>query len=140
MRRNIKEIINTKKGNINLKFWRNIIVETKKTSYKKVDSYKHIKVEEKIIKGWICDFYHRMKENVSTNSSDLVDEILEATFKIKQGETNEIRKYKIYTGITDLWQDSNSYVIEPIVNNTFLLDNSNNENFDDWIPNFLNDL
>ena len=134
MKKNIEEIINTKKGNINLEFWKKIIMETKITTAEEVGLYEYKEIEKKIISGWICDFYPTMglAETNSPNSSALVDEILEVPLKIKQYETNEVKNYKIFTGITDLRQDPNSYVIEPIVNYTLFIE-SNDSVFNDWI-------
>jgi hypothetical protein len=138
MKKNIEEIINTKKGNINLEFWKKIIMETKENILEEFGTYSYKEVEKKIISGWICDFYPTMGlvETNLIDSSPLVDEILEVPLKIKQYETKEVRNYKIYTGITDLSQDPNSYVIEPIVNYSLFIE-SNGSDFDDWIPNDL---
>ena len=138
MKKNIEEIINTKKGNINLDFWKKIIMETKETFLEEVDIYLYTDIEKKVIRGWICDFYPKMGliETNSTNLSSLVDEILEVPIQIKQNETNEVRNYKIYTGITDLRQDPNSYVVEPIVNYTLFCE-SDDDDFDDWITTDL---
>lgn len=138
MKKNIEEIINTKKGNINIEFWKTIIMETNITFYKALETYKYIEVEEKVIRGWICDFYPAMKMDAKKNSNDLVDEILEVSLKVMQDETKEIRNYIIYTGITDLKQDPDTFIVEPIVNYRFSVDNSNNDEAnEDW---FLKDL
>ena len=138
MKKNIEEIINTKKGNINLEFWKKIIMETKENILEEDGAYVYKEVEKKIIRGWICDFYPTMGlvETNLIDSSPLVDEILEVPLKIKQYETKEVRNYKIYTGITDLSQDPNSYVIEPIVDYSLFIE-SKDSDFDDWIPNDL---
>ena len=57
MEKDIKEIINTKKGNINYDFWRKIIMETKEKIMEKNGCLRPKEVERDIIKGWICDFY-----------------------------------------------------------------------------------
>jgi hypothetical protein len=113
-------------------------METKENILEEDGGYVYKEVEKKIIRGWICDFYPTMGliETNLIDSSPLVDEILEVPLKIKQYETKEVRNYKIYTGITDLSQDPNSYVIEPIVNYSLFIE-SNDSDFDDWIPNDL---
>ena len=136
IKKNIEEIIKTKKGNINIDFWKNIIMETNVTSYEEVGVYEYVEVQKKVIRGWICDFYPTMKRDVEKNSNDLVDEILEVPLKVMQSETKEIRDYKIFAGITDLKQDPDTYLVEPIVNFTFSVDNSNDNKYD-WIPNDL---
>ena len=117
MKKNIIEIINTKKGNINYDFWRNIIMETKETVEEVVDCMDK-KVEKDVIKGWICDFY-RGKEYLERNN--LVDEVLKAPVQLRQIETKEMKKAIIYTGIRDLKQDPETFVVEPIVNYCFSL-------------------
>ena len=73
MEKDIEEIIKTKKGDINLKFWRNIIMETENIMMKQYDLV--ASPIKKVIKGWICDFYPTM--DVGKYSNKLVDEILE---------------------------------------------------------------
>ncbi len=136
IKKNIEEIIKTKKGNINIDFWKNIIMETNVTSSEEVGVYEYVEVQKKVIRGWICDFYPTMKRDVEKNSNDLVDEILEVPLKVMQSETEGIRDYKIFAGITDLKQDPDTFLVEPIVNFTFSVDNSNDNKYD-WIPNDL---
>ena len=82
IKKNIEEIIKTKKGNINIDFWKNIIMETNVTSYEEVGVYEYVEVQKRVIRGWICDFYPTMKRDVEKNSNDLVDEILEVPLKV----------------------------------------------------------
>ena len=59
MEKDIIEIINTKKGNININFWRKIIMETKENiSESNGCSISLKKVEKSFITGWILDFYN----------------------------------------------------------------------------------
>ena len=89
MIKNIEEIINTKKGNINYEFWRNIIMETKETVEKFVDC-SLIYEEKLIIRGWICDFYYGMKRYPERNK--LVEEVLKVPVQINQIETGETKE------------------------------------------------
>ena len=119
MKKNIEEIIRTKKGNINYNFWRKIIMETKETIKEDIGCGCYRDVEKDIIRGWICDFYYGMKINPERNN--LVDEVLKVPVQIKQIETEETKEAIIYTGIRDLKQDPKSFVVEPIVNYCFSL-------------------
>ena len=119
MKKNIEEIINTKKGNINYDFWRNIIMETK-TTVEETANCCVKRVEKDVIKGWICDFYQR--EYLERNK--LVNEVLMVPVYLRQIETKEMKKAIIYTGIRDLKQDPETFVVEPIVNYCFSLENS----------------
>ena len=118
MKKNIEEIINTKKGNINLEFWRKIIMETRVTMFQKKGCMLR-KVEKNLISGWICDFYPTMEVNKDKNSNDLPEEILEVPIIVKQADTKETKKFKIYTGIMDIKQDHETYIVEPIVSYNF---------------------
>ena len=75
-------------------------------------------VEKDVIKGWICDFYLG-KEYLERNK--LLDEVLKVPVQLKQIETKEKKKAIIYTGIRDLKQDPETFVVEPIVNYCFSL-------------------
>ena len=119
MEKDIEEIIKTKKGNINLKFWRNIIMETKEKLTESVGCGKKVTKEKKLIRGWICDFYPTMKKNVETSSHDLVDEVNEVPIIIELKETGETKEGRIYAGIRDLKQDPKTFIVEPIVNYCF---------------------
>ena len=123
MEKDIKEIINTKKGNINYDFWRKIIMETKEIIRETVDCQDK-EVEKNVIRGWICHFYPGLKKNLERNSYDLLDEVLKVPVHIKQiGNNEETKEALIYTGIRDLKQDPNSFIVEPIVNYCFSLEN-----------------
>ena len=117
--KDIIEIINTKKGKINLDFWRKIIMETReKTEERMPCSIFSTTVERDFITGWILHFYN--KEKVKKNKlNKLIKEIVEAEVNIEDLETGEKKSGVIYSGITDLKQDSNSFVVEPIVNYSF---------------------
>ena len=115
------EIINTKKGNINLDFWRKIIMETWKTTKKTIDCmYKE--VEEDFIKGWILHFYgyNRIEKD---KINDLLKEVVEAPITVMDTETNEKKDGIIYAGIRDLKQDPHTFEVEPIINYCLSLNN-----------------
>ena len=108
------EIINTKKGNINLDFWPKIIMETRETIRKEIDCmYKE--VEEDLIKGWILHFYG-CNTIEKDKINDLLKEVVEAPITIKDLETNETKYGIIYAGIRDLKQDPHTFEVEPIIN------------------------
>ena len=137
----INEIINTKKGKINLDFWRKIIMETKETTIKNVDCMDE-EVEDDIIKGWILHFYGL--QQISKNEiNDILKEVVEAPISVKDLETGKIYEGEIYAGIRDLKQDPNNFEVEPIVNYFLSLGNNTlDENFDENEPSefwFLND-
>ena len=97
-KKNIEEIINTKKGNINYDFWRNIIMETK-TTVKELVHCMVKDVKKDVIKGWICNFYNG-KDYLERN--ELKDEVLKVPVHLMQIETNEKKDAIIFTGIRDL--------------------------------------
>ena len=117
--KDIIEIINTKKGKINLDFWSKIIMKTReKTEERMPCSIFSTTVERDFITGWILHFYN--EEKVKKNKlNKLIKEIVEAEVNIEDLETGEKKNGIIYSGITDLKQDSNSFVVEPIVNYSF---------------------
>ena len=117
--KDIIEIINTKKGKINLDFWSKIIMKTReKTEELMPCSIFSTTVERDFITGWILHFFN--EEKVKKNKlNKLIKEIVEAEVKIEDLETGEKKNGIIYSGITDLKQDSNSFVVEPIVNYSF---------------------
>ena len=114
MEKNIEEIIEPKKGNINLDFWKTILMETKEN----VEEFGDCVVfnKEKIIRGWICDFYPSMNKNPEISYRDLVNEINGVPITIELLNTSEKKDVSIYAGITDLKQDPKTFVVEPIVN------------------------
>lgn len=116
MEKDIEEIINTKKGKINLDFWRKIIMETKKED----DDWRGCGSEgEDKITGWILDFYWRIGDIISRDSY-LEDEVLEASIQITEiGSKEKTVNYIISSGIRDLKQDPQTFVVEPIVNYCF---------------------
>ena len=128
--KDIIEIINTKKGKINLEFWSKIIMETKiKEKVMKPCMFDFHIVENEYITGWILDFYNRyeIKKNYI---SDLISEIVAAPIKISElnGNTNnKIKKIIIYSGITDIKQNPDNYEVEPIVNYEFTFDENQEE-------------
>ena len=117
--KDIIEIINTKKGKINLDFWSKIIMKTReKTEEHMPCSIFSTTVERDFITGWILHFFN--EEKVKKNKlNKLIKEIVEAEVNIEDLETGEKKNGIIYSGITDLKQDSNSFVVEPIVNYSF---------------------
>ena len=116
MEKDIEEIINTKKGKINLDFWRKIIMETKKED----GDWKGCGSEgEDKITGWICDFYLNLGDVISRDSY-LPEEVLEASIQITEmGSEKKAVDYIISSGIRDLVQDPKTFVVEPIVNYCF---------------------
>ena len=113
MEKNIEEIIETKKGNINLDFWRHIIMETKENV--RVEKCMGVTKEKNVIRGWICDFYPTLDKNVEANSYNLVKEVNEVPITIEFEETGETKKAEIIAGILDLEQDPETFIVEPIV-------------------------
>jgi hypothetical protein len=116
MEKDIEEIIKTKKGKINLDFWRKIIMETKKED----GDWKGCGSEgEDKITGWICDFYLNLGDVISRDSY-LPDEVLEASIQITEmGSQKKAVDFIISSGIRDLVQDPKTLVVEPIVNYCF---------------------
>jgi len=115
--KDIKEIINTKKGKINLDFWRKIIMETKRT-ITEVRGCMPVEVERELITGWILDFYNRT-EVKKEDLKDLNEEVINAPVSITEGKSGETKSAVIYAGIRDLKQDPITYIVEPIVNYCF---------------------
>lgn len=108
------EIINTKKGIINLDFWRKIIMETRETTTKMIGCMDK-EVEEDFIYGWILHFYgwDRIEKN---DINELLKEVVEAPITVMDLETKETTKGILYAGIRDLNQDPNTFEVEPIIN------------------------
>ena len=132
MEKDIIEIINTKKGKINLEFWSKIIMETKikeKRMRKCIFEKNPEEVENIYITGWILHFYneYRIKEK---DISDLIPEIVEVPINITEIDAldnNNKKKCIIYAGIRDIKQDPNNYEVEPIVNYEFTFDENQKE-------------
>ena len=131
MEKDIIEIINTKKGKIDLEFWSKIIMETK-IKEKKInpcifDSVFH-EVENIYITGWILDFYNEKKIK-EKDISNLISEIVEVPIKITKinENNNKIKKSIVYAGIRDIKQDPKNYEVEPIVNYEFTFDENQKE-------------
>ena len=115
MKEDILKIIDTKKGKIDLDFWRKIIMETKKTITE--SECMIYDVEKNIISGWILDFYS--KEGIIEKQYDyykLNDEVIKAPIIFEDLNTGEKRNGTVYAGVRDLKQDPVSYIVEPIVN------------------------
>ena len=127
MEKDITEIIDTKKGNINMDFWRKIIMETKESVRESNGcSISFRKVEKKFITGWILDFYNKEKIK-KENIKDLIEEVLEVPINITEVETQRTKTGIIYAGIRDLKQDPNNFEVEPIVNYFFSLNEKNED-------------
>ena len=127
MEKDIIEIIKTKKGNINIDFWRKIIMETKESVRESNGcSISFEKVEKSFITGWILDFYNEDKIK-KEDIEDLIEEVLEAPINITEVETQKTKTGIIYAGIRDLKQDPNNFEVEPIVNYFFSLNGKYNE-------------
>ena len=132
MEKDIIEIINTKKGKIDLEFWSKIIMETKIKEEKRsacIFPPRIYEVENIYITGWILDFYNETKIK-KDDISNLIVEIVEAPIKI--GEINafnndKIKQGIISAGIREIKQDPDNYEVEPIVNYEFTLDENNKE-------------
>ena len=131
MEKVIIEIINTKKGNIDLEFWSKIIMETKikEKEYNPCIFDSFHEVENFYITGWILNFYNKMKIK-KEDISDLISEIVEVPIKITKinnFNNNKIKKCIIKAGIRDIKQDPNNYEVEPIVNYEFSFDENQEE-------------
>ena len=129
MEKDIIEIINTKKGKINLEFWSKIIMETKiKEKEVKPCMFDFHVVENNYIIGWILDFYNRYKIK-EKDISDLISEIVAVPIKTSEINENNNNKKKIiiYAGITDIKQNPDNYEVEPIVNYEFTLGENQEE-------------
>ena len=116
----ILEIINTKEGKINYDFWRKIIMETKKT----ITEYKGcspVQLEKDFITGWILNFYGKA-EIKKEKLRDLNEEVLEVPVTIEEKNTGKTKSAVIYSGIRDLKQDPITFIVEPIVNYCFSID------------------
>lgn len=116
----IIEIINTKKGKINLDFWRKIIMETKRT-IRETKKCMSVEVERDLITGWILDFYNET-EVKKDNLKNLNKEVISAPVTIKEINSGETKPAVIYAGIRDLKQDPITFIVEPIVNYCFSFD------------------
>ena len=117
IQKDIIEIINTKKGKINLDFWRKIIMETKEITEKRNPCLRGriMKVEKSVINGWILHFYE--KETVEINKiNGLPKEEVEAPILVVDLQTGEKKNGIIHAGIRDLKQDPNNFEVEPIIN------------------------
>jgi len=115
--KDIIEIINTKKGEINLDFWRKIIMETKGT-ITEVKDCMDVKVERELITGWILDFYNKT-EVKKEDLKKLNEEVINAPVSITEVESGKTKPAVMCAGIRDLKQDPNTYIVEPIVNYCF---------------------
>ena len=116
MKEDILKIIDTKKGKIDLDFWRKIIMETKETINEGKNCMDYY-VEKNVIRGWILDFYSQ--EGIIEKQNDhyeLNDEVIKAPITLEDLNTGEKRKGTVYSGVRDLKQDPVSYIVEPIVN------------------------
>ena len=108
----LAEIINTKKGKINLNFWRNIMMKTRGTTTEMIGCMPE-EVEEDFIKGWFLHFYgweSIEKDKINT----LMKEVVAAPLNVK--DNNEKKKGAIFAGIMDIKQDPNTFEVEPIIN------------------------
>jgi len=116
MENDILKIIDTKKGKIDLDFWRTIIMETKRivTEVKNCMDYK---TEKNIITGWILDFY-RNTEIIEKDKNEykIDEEVINAPITLISLETGETKDGTIFAGIRDLEQDPINFIVEPIVN------------------------
>ena len=124
----IIEIINTKKGKIDLEFWSKIIMETKiKEKNIRKCIFDFSIVENIYINGWILDFYDKYEIKIK-DISELISEIVEVPIKITDSfDNNRVKKAIIYAGIRDIKQDPNNYEVEPIVNYEFTFDENQKE-------------
>ena len=132
MEKDIIEIINTKKGKIDLEFWSKIIMET--TIKEKVrnpcqfDSDFH-EVKNIYITGWILDFYNKKKIE-KDDISNVIMEIVEVPIKITEinaFNNDKIKQGIISSGIREIKQDPDNYEVEPIVNYEFTFDENQKE-------------
>ena len=127
MEKDITEIIDTKKGNINMDFWRKIIMETKESVRESNGcSISFRKVEKNFITGWILNFYNEDKIK-KEDIKDLIEEVVEVPINITEVETQRTKTDIIYAGIRDLKQDPNNFEVEPVVNYFFSLNEKNED-------------
>ena len=116
MENDILKIIDTKKGEIDLNFWRTIIMETKEI-VNETKKCMTVQTEKNIIKGWILDFYNYYGFiERGKNEYKLKKEVLNAPVTLIDLETGEKNDGTILAGIRDLKQDPITFVVEPIVN------------------------
>ena len=113
------EIINTKKGKINLDFWRNIIMETKETT-SVMDGCIPEDVEKNMVKGWILHFYCYHNSIDKNDINTLMKEIVAAPIIIKDDCGNH--NGAIFAGIRDIKQNPENFEIEPIINYNLILE------------------
>jgi hypothetical protein len=117
MEKDILEIIDTKKGSINLDFWRKIIMETKET-VTEAKNCMSFEVEKNLIRGWILDFYNTRGTKIENekDACKLNEEVINAPVSLKNLETGETKDGVIIAGIRDLKQDPINFIVEPIIN------------------------
>ena len=132
MEKDIIEIINTKKGKIDLEFWSKIIMETKikeEISNPCIFPPHFHEVENIYITGWILDFYN--KEKIEKDDiSNVIMEIVEVPIKITEinaFNNDKIKQGIISSGIREIKQDPDNYEVEPIVNYEFTFDENQKE-------------
>ena len=141
MEKDIIEIINMKKGKIDLEFWSKIIMETKikeEISSPCIFPPHFYEVENIYITGWILDFYNERKIK-KDDISNLIVEIVEVPIKITEinaFNNDKIKQGIISAGIREIKQDPDNYEVEPIVNYEFTFDENqkkieNNEEKED---------
>lgn len=116
MENDILKIIDTKKGKVDLNFWRKIIMETKEIVSETIHCM-DVKTEKNIITGWILDFYnYNGFIEKGKNEYKIDKEVLNAPVTLIDLQTGEKKEGTIIAGIRDLKQDPITFVVEPIVN------------------------
>ncbi len=119
----IQEFINAKKGQINLKFWENMI--KKRTVKEKIYglSGRYIGTEKKdYINGWICSFFpysnegdFAIRKEIEVNEIDsLASQILKIPYVIKEKKGKEI-KMNFYAGFLGMKQDKKTRKLTPLI-------------------------
>lgn len=109
----IKEIIETKKGNVNLSFWKNIL------TYREAMECG----ESEDIDGWISKLYpftkkgeKRRLDKISSNEfDDLAPEFVKVPFTFIDRKHNKMISMEFFAGIIVLKQDRLDFTLEPQV-------------------------
>ena len=109
----LQKIIQTKKGNIDIKFWKSMIKEKSEPDLYDPDA------QTTYISGWICKFfpYNQSQRRHNLKSIHLMDDIppqiLEAPFVLQIVKTGEKFNCTFHSGFLGVTQDPNTFVVKP---------------------------